>query len=295
MELHAIIDRLNEDAVLNTMETAELETIVEALVEHEKQFEAQMVLLTRLERYVRDYRQARALPLMDGHIYTLANNIEDLLTVMNARHREATEDAAGLRGMVKNARDWARQAEDNPDEAERLCGQIDYHASEALKEYRSGEARRKEWLGLEIMLERRLADLQQDGGWRYASYVEVEEKVNHIIEYYVRMASLGVAKSTTFKNGVIAWLRGIAINAEAVSWAHTHHEKDARLRGLIEVIETAISKIDELRMEDHYSGWSAAVDAWMKSDFPTREMKRTIQRQELEIKHLRKQLDGQGD
>lgn len=286
MDIQAVIDRLNKTEILSGDETIE---IIAALENHRDVEIDQRNMLDEIDNALKSHRRAQELPLWATEgITNIADNANDLLDEMAKRLTITTEDAAGLREVVKTMRNMAREGEDNPREAGRLLDRIDYHASEALKEYRTGEARRKEWDQLEALLARVAAEVQQSGGWRfYQQHEPVADRVQGYVDHYVRLASRSIAKTTAFKNGVIAWLRGIAINAQAVSWASTHHEKDARLRGLIEVIETAIKQLDELRLDDHMEGWTDTVDTWLKSDFPTREMRRRILDLEAEIKRLR--------
>lgn len=151
---------------------------------------------------------------------------------------------------------------------------------------------RNDWRQLQAMVDLFEKGMQETDGWIISSDRTLAERVRRCTDHYTRMAAQAVGDSHNFKNGVVSWLRGIAINAQSVTWASTHHEKDARLRGLIEVIETAITKINEQRFDDRLSSWNGVVDSWMKSDFPTREMRRRILDQEQEIKRLKQKAGG---
>lgn len=285
MDIQAVIDRLNKIEILSGDETIE---IIAALENHRDVEIAQRLMLDEIDEALKSHRRAQELPLWATEgITNIADNARDLLDTLEKRLTITTEDAAGLREIVKTMRNMAREGEDNPREAGKLLDRIDYHASEALKEYRTGEARRKEWEQLEVLVDRFETAMQRDGGWRYGGDRTLAERVQRCVDHYTRLAADTVSKSMTFKEGMVSWMRGIAINAQAVSWAHTHHEKDARLRGLIEVIETAISQIDELRLDDRMTQWSGAVDSWLKSDFPTREMRNRILDMEQEIRRLK--------
>jgi predicted nucleic acid-binding Zn-ribbon protein len=227
----------------------------------------------------------------------MGENVSTLLDDLGSRLSAATDDAAALRGALEGIRDIARKAEnDDGDliEVHRqiyirdLLGSVAYRAVNGLKEQQSGAALRKDIRQLQAMIDKFEEGVQQTGGWTYSSDHTLAERVQSCVNHYTRMAAEAVGDSHSFKDGVVSWLRGIAINAQSVSWASTHHEKDARLRGLIEVVETAITRINDVRFTDRLSPWNNVTDAWMKSDFPTREMRSRILKQEEEIKRLKK-------
>lgn len=219
-----------------------------------------------------------------------ADDVSFLLTDMGTRLSTATDDAAALRAALESIRDTVqkRHYEDGQDvDLETLLDVTCQKATAGLKEHKSGAALRKELRQLEAAIDAFERGMQETGGWRYGGHHTLADRVNRCADHYTRMAARAVSDSHTFKDSTVSWLRGVAINAQAVSWATTHHEKDARLRGLIEVIETAIAKIDELRVTDRLSSWNGVVDSWMKSDFPTREMRRRILDQQKEIERLK--------
>jgi hypothetical protein len=209
----------------------------------------------------------------------------------------ATADAAALRGVVERIRDTARKAEydDNSDLTDvhrqiyirDLLGSVAYNAAEGLKEHRSGAALRKDMRQLEAMVNRFEEEMQRTGGWRYGGDRTLAERVQRVFDHYTRMAAQAVNNAQIFKDDMLSWLRGMAINAESVSWGGTHHEKDARLRGLVEVIEAAIKRVNALRVEDR-SRFDDGMSDWMRSDFPVREFKRRIYDLEAEVERLRK-------
>jgi hypothetical protein len=105
-----------------------------------------------------------------------------------------------------------------------------------------------------------------------------------IIQHYKNFAAESASQTNTFRDDMLAWLRGMAINAESVSWAGTHREKDARLRGLVEVIEAAIKRVQEIRTYGYQ--WHTSLNGWMQSDYPVREYKQRIYELEAEIRRL---------
>lgn len=86
-------------------------------------------------------------------------------------------------------------------------------------------------------------------------------------------------------DNVIAHLRAMEIVAESVSDAGTHKEKDARLRGMIDVIGRAIQRATEFSYDFGHRHWPTYRDLF-KSDFPTREIMQELHNKDAEIKRL---------
>lgn len=78
------------------------------------------------------------------------------------------------------------------------------------------------------------------------------------------------------------WLRAVGIIATSIGNAGTHAEKNARLRGLIEMIESAIGSVRESRDRDNE--WGVRMPDIFRSDYPVREYVQRIHQLEHEIK-----------
>ncbi len=295
-------DNLEQAAIL-TAAAAELSAIAPALEqldrEHETLIRFSTDNRTALENIGRDIRSRRREWNMfaeDGEVTCIEDDVAFLLTDVHRRMQTAEYEAAALRGTLEGIRDMARMA-DNDDgdltDTHRqiyirdLLGSVIHKATEGLKDHKSGAGLRKDIHQLEATVDAFENSMRETGGWTYSGDRTLTERLQRCINHYTRMAAEAVSAAHGFKDGTVSWLRGIAINAQAVSWGSTHHEKDARLRGLIEVIETAITKIDEQRFDDRLSRWNGAVDSWMRSDFPTREMRRRIFDLEAEVTRLK--------
>lgn len=249
-----------------------------------------------IRRSVNQYR--RQMNIWQDEITDLSDDVAFLLHDLAEGASTATDDAAAMRAVIEGIRDMARKVENIDGELDKrarlirvsdLLELVSHQAADGLKN-ETGAALRKDLRQLEAMVDAFEKSMQETGGWRYGSDNVFAARVQRCIDHYTRMAANAVGDAHEFKDSVVAWLRGMAISAQSVSWASTHHEKDARLRGLIEVIETAISNINEQRVTDRLSRWNGVVDSWQKSDFPTREMRRRILDQEEEIKRLKKQV-----
>lgn len=290
-ELTAIAVETELDAIIQQIETLDME--------HTRQTDELRGLRETTEEISRSVNQyRRQMNIWENEISSLGDDVSSLLHDLAERATTATDDAAAMRGVIEGIRDMARRIENtdaNSDDYNHrlhitdLLGAVSHQAVDGLKN-KTGAALRKDLRQLEAMVDAFEKSMQETGGWRYGNDVTLAARIQRCIDHYTRMAATAVSDSHGFKDGTVSWLRGIAINAQAVSWASTHHEKDARLRGLIEVIETAIIKIGEAQLNDRLSSWNGTVDSWMKSDYPTREMRRRILDQEEEIKRLKKRV-----
>lgn len=211
-------------------------------------------------------------------------------------HLHNVVSAAGVyRGALEKIRNTARKENDDSGDLTEvhrqifirdLIGSIAHETSKVLRSETVGADQRRAMRLLENQIDLYEQRVQQDGGWRYGHDQSLADRLVRIVDHYTRLAAFAVETQQNERTGVVSWLRGIAINAQSVSWASTHHEKDARLRGLIEVIDTAITKIQE-QNSDSGRYFDGGIDSWMRSDFPTRDLKRRILDQEAEIKRLK--------
>lgn len=297
--MQEIIDRLT--SILGEIEPPdeELFTIIEQLKtlnqEHTRQTDELRTLRGTTEQVSRVIMQARRqYNIWQDELNSLEDEVAIIVTYLGGSLSAATDDAAALRGTLEGIRDMARKAENDDgdrDDYHRelyirdLLGSVSHRAVQGLKEHQSGAALRKDISQLQINIAAFEKGVSETSGFYYSDRT-LADRVQRCIDHYTRMAAQAVSDSHGFRDATVSWMRAIAINAQAVSWASTHAEKDARLRGLIEVIETAISKIDERRFDDRLSRWNGVVDSWMKSDFPTREMRRRIFELEDEIKRM---------
>lgn len=89
-----------------------------------------------------------------------------------------------------------------------------------------------------------------------------------------------------FREDMQVWTRAVGIYAVSVGNAGTHREKDARLRGLVEMVEGAVDNIRESRgRDDNYFG--IRVPDVFRSDYPVREYKEQIYRLQAEVERLK--------
>lgn len=116
----------------------------------------------------------------------------------------------------------------------------------------------------------------------------VSEHVHLVVQHYNRIAANSVSGQKNFQNDMVTHLKAISLVVDMIGNASTHAEKGARLRGLSELIETTIRKLQEKRVEFGYSwyGW----DDVFASDYPVRHYIDQIRQLEREKQELQNQL-----
>lgn len=85
---------------------------------------------------------------------------------------------------------------------------------------------------------------------------------------------------------MLVWVRAVGLAANMVSNGGTHREKDARMRGMIEMIESAVQAIRNA-MEDGKDYFGYRVPDVFRSDYPVREYKQKIFELERELERVK--------
>jgi len=227
--------------------------------------------------------------IWQDEIRSQGDDVAYLLTDLGDRLSTATDDAAAMRGSLETVLSTThRRTYENgePIRTGMILEWVRAEAEKALGDSASGVALRQDIRRLQAMV-KEFEEAARNNGNHY-SYNDptLHSRVQRVVDHYTRQAATTVSNARAFKDDILTWLRAMAINAESVSWAGTHQEKNARLRGLVEVIEQACKKVNELRVEERYS-WDDNLGNWMRSDFPVREFKRRIYELEDENKRLK--------
>lgn len=116
-------------------------------------------------------------------------------------------------------------------------------------------------------------------------------KLRGLLDYYRNAGANSIASAKHLRDEIVIELRALAIVAEMAGNGSTHHEKNARLRGLTEIIEGAIERLHNITFDavrDHL--W--ARESLFRSDYPTRHYVAEIQRLQSDVKRLQAKLDG---
>ncbi|MFT3679451.1 MAG: hypothetical protein QM791_04210 [Ferruginibacter sp.] len=92
------------------------------------------------------------------------------------------------------------------------------------------------------------------------------DRLNSLVNHYRHDTANMVAKRKELIENTLVYFRSVAMISESIGMAGTHAEKSARLRGLIELINSAISKLRKEQEEDILSNWN--FFSWDHATYP---------------------------
>lgn len=136
-----------------------------------------------------------------------------------------------------------------------------------------------EWQQLSsLILEHEKQQIPDRNNFSYLS------RLKKVLEYYKheQLKALSIVKA--FREDVSIWMRAIAMVASTAGNASTHREKDARIRGLVSLVESCIQKIREEQKYFH-EYYTDSPDLF-RSDYPVQQYIQEIRCLEAEIKRL---------
>lgn len=113
-------------------------------------------------------------------------------------------------------------------------------------------------------------------------------QVNGIINDYRNSAERALQDAKDFRDEVLTYFAGLRIVADSITSASTHSEKNARMRGLIEVLESSSEKLRKLHFE------LTLGPPWpdvFHSDYPTRQFVERIRELEGKVKVYESERD----
>lgn len=117
-------------------------------------------------------------------------------------------------------------------------------------------------------------------------YADLPTLLEQAIQYLHRRELAQVTKLKSFQDDMLTYLRSITLIATSIGNAYSHAEKDARLRGLISIIESGIQVVRD--------GYESMLESWVydkpdlfRSDYPVRAYIEKNKQLEAEIKELR--------
>ncbi len=109
---------------------------------------------------------------------------------------------------------------------------------------------------------------------RHSYATGLDERVEYIIRRYRDLATNQLAGIKAVRDDMLVWLRAMAMIVEMAGNAATHAEKNARLRGCVEMIETTLQKLSE--QEFNFQSSYFHMPDLFRSDYPTLEYVRRI-------------------
>lgn len=110
-----------------------------------------------------------------------------------------------------------------------------------------------------------LIDREEKTRRHYSSYTLLDRLQNHIADEE-RNAQSAIADKKRLIEDATVYFRSVIMISESIGMASTHAEKSARLRGLIELLNSAISKLRQEQQESLLNNWEHFH--WGYSDYP---------------------------
>ena len=132
-----------------------------------------------------------------------------------------------------------------------------------------------------------LARHEDTVGWHHSG--SASNRAEQCIERYKRIAEDAITTASKARDDMIAYLRGINFVAETCMAAHSHAEKAARLRGLMEVVEGRVEALREASFDYRNTSFRSHPDL-MRWDGPERKLRERIRELEEELGQVNKSL-----
>lgn len=114
------------------------------------------------------------------------------------------------------------------------------------------------------------------------------EQIASILNDYERSAAGEIEKRKHLINQTLVYFRSIAMLCETVGIASTHGEKAARLRGLIELLNSAIGKLQEEQSDNLLENWNSF--SWGFGTYPYQSILRKYDDLKRENENLKERL-----
>jgi len=117
-------------------------------------------------------------------------------------------------------------------------------------------------------LERVLEKFEKDEHVTHAYHRTLNQRVEHMLRFYKDRAVNQMRGSKELRDDMLVYLRAMSMIVSQAENAGTHGEKNARLRGVIEMCETAISQLrkEEFNFNSNFY-WREDI---FRSDYPVR-------------------------
>lgn len=115
------------------------------------------------------------------------------------------------------------------------------------------------------------------------------QKVKGILREYEDKTTKAYSDVKHVRDDMLTFFRALALVLNMTGEAATHAEKNARLRGSIELLETAIEKLRHQNLESLFD-----IYRWpdlFRSEWPTRRLMERIHDLERQVKDLQPQAD----
>lgn len=110
------------------------------------------------------------------------------------------------------------------------------------------------------------------------------DEIQAIISSYESTAANAIDSNRQMTEDTLVYFRSVVMITESIGMAGTHAEKAARLRGLIELLNSAITKLKNKQSDEILNNWR-----WMSWDYSTYPYQSILSKME-ELKRENEQL-----
>lgn len=120
----------------------------------------------------------------------------------------------------------------------------------------------------------------------YGHETTLQGKLEHVLREYETTAINALSMAKSFRDALLVDFRAVSMVLTMVSNAATHKEKDSRLRGCMELIESVIGRLQKEEFDVAVCNRPQFHDPFV-SDFPSRKFIERIRQLEDENKTLK--------
>lgn len=118
-------------------------------------------------------------------------------------------------------------------------------------------------------IEKIIAEKEKEYG-SYYSTDSLPNKLLRVLQSAERGSVSAIADKRKLIEDALVYFRSVAMISESIGMAGTHAEKASRLRGLIELLNSAIGKLRNEQQESLLQNWESF--SWSYSDYPYRKV-----------------------
>lgn len=112
------------------------------------------------------------------------------------------------------------------------------------------------------------------------------EQIGSLFNRYHEIATEALREQKQFNDDLATYLRALVLVLDMTANASTHGEKNARLRGAIELLESAIGKVRDHQFGIAFCSRRFSSDVF-RSDYPTRQFVDRIHQLEQELEQTK--------
>jgi len=140
-------------------------------------------------------------------------------------------------------------------------------------------------------IKKMLADEQTHDRYHY-SHDLVSSTLHSVLQHKRELVAGNLSRTREFQQDVLTFMRAFSLMLESVGGAATHGEKAARLRGLIEMVESAARKLRDWQFRE-ISLWGGGIsEDVFRSDYPVRHYIDKTREAEARVKQLEDEIEA---